>query len=153
MENKANIISITPVKAANMPSHMAEAIAAELDTVLEQMIERLEAVSTCQQTGPASIRFDEIPIFAAFCAGLETIASSLFPFLKERYSTMCKTYGIKQEVATDIYSARARAFSNYLMQLASVHGLAFEGAPEKIGAFEKGVLASLEAKLRIMSVL
>lgn len=141
------------VPQKNLDNQAAGALAVTLDQTLEDMISQLENVSSCQQSGPAAVQLEEIPAFASFCAGLETAAVSLFRHFQDVYLAEMQTLGLDPAQGAHVYDARAKNFTKYLVQLAQVHGLAFDGAPDTIGAFEKGVLAHFEAKLRIMSLL
>ncbi|WND01861.1 hypothetical protein QGN29_09890 [Temperatibacter marinus] len=155
MKQAAEIIKLHQSSSKAQAQEVTDAIAADvaraLDKQLEEMIEQLEKVSSCQQSGPSSFQMQEIHAFAAFCAGLETIAQTLIPHLRAVYEAEMARHEIAEDRCQSLYAARAREFHRYLIQLAKVHGLAFEGAPEMIGDFEEGVLANFEAKLRIMS--
>lgn len=153
MVYSASIHSIASAAGHLLTEEKASLLGHRLDRDLEEMIEKLEKASSCQQSGPSSVALEEVPAFAAFCAGLESIANRLVPHFRTRYLDHCKDQDISPETAKDLYRARVQALIHYLQQVAQVHGLAFEGAPKQIGAFEKGVLASFEAKLWMMSAL
>lgn len=153
MKNTAKIVPFATSVRHPLDDKRAARIAAVLDRELEQMIAKLEQASTCQQNNPEALSLTEVPAFAAFCAGLETVAQAMIPHFQACFVGLLEKEKIHSDDAAFLYKARCDALIQYLLQVAQVHGLAFEGAPEKIGAFEKGVLASFEAKVRLISQL
>jgi len=127
---------------------IADELAEKLDQALQTMVKELEQVASCQQEAPVVEGLDELPPFEAFCVGLKHIGDSLLPHLVSEYTDFCEAKGLPKQAFSWIIWARADAFVAYLLQLAQVHGLAFEDAPQKMGKSEQIALANLGAGLR-----
>lgn len=124
-------------------------LASEMDAVLVEMVGELERIASCQQDEPRlSAANDAMPPFEAFCVGLRHVGASLLPELYNRFIAACRKEGVSCRSARWIIEARSDAYIAYLVQLAQVHGLAFEGAPRMIGEAERRALALLENALR-----
>ncbi|MCK0068357.1 hypothetical protein [Kordiimonas laminariae] len=128
---------------------VADEIARCLDAKLQEMVEELEAIASCQQDMPRVEGLDELPPFEAFCIGLKTIGDALLPHLVAEFSTACSEQGAPTKPFQWIIRARADAFVAYLLQIAQVHGLAFDDKLETVGKSEQIALANLGADLRL----
>jgi len=128
----------------------ADALAKLLDETLETMVKELEAIASCQQEIPAVEGLDELPPFEAFCVGLKSIGEALLPHLASEYRSFCEQRGMPCSTLTWVLRARADAFIAYLLQIAQVHGLAFDDTLERVGKSEQIALAHLGADLRIL---
>lgn len=127
---------------------LADELALKLDDELNSMVQELERVASCQQDVPVVEGLDELPPFEAFCVGLKHIGDSLLPHLIGEFMAFCDQHTIPKQPFFWIIRARADAFVAYLLQIAQVHGLAFEDAPKKMGKSEQIALANLGAGLR-----
>lgn len=127
---------------------LADELAVKLDKALQTMVEELERVASCQQDAPVVEGLDELPPFEAFCVGLKHIGDNLIPHLVAEFVDFCKTKNIPNQTFSWIIRARADAFVAYLVQIAQVHGLAFDDAPKQMGKSEQIALANLGAGLR-----
>ncbi len=128
---------------------VSDALAEKLDRELDVMVRELERVASCQQNTGAE-GGEPIPPFEAFCIGLRSIADNLLPHLVQTYSTGCKEQGLPYSVFLWLIRARADAFVAYLLQIAQVHGLAFDDTLTKMGKKEQIALANLGAYLRAL---
>lgn len=142
MEASGRVV-LSPVE-----QEQADEIAGKLDKALHSMVHELERVASCQQDVPEVEGLDELPPFEAFCVGLKNIGDTLLPHLVGEFSSICNERKLPREPFTWIVRARADAFVAYLLQIAQVHGLAFEGAPRQMGKSEQIALANLGAALR-----
>ena len=120
------------------------AVSAHLDSALEYMVRRIEGVASCQSTdegaeqrpvqsvvgeagAPESALVpDEGQDLAAFCDGLATLAEGLFDRLNESYGEACVDAGISADMAAPVLRSRADALATYIVELARVHGVAFD---------------------------
>lgn len=136
-------ITLTPVE-----QNLADELAKKLDDTLNEMVQELERVASCQQDEPVVEGLDELPPFEAFCVGLKHIGDSLLPHLIGEFVDFCEQHTIPKEPFNWILRARADAFVAYLLQIAQVHGLAFEDVPRQMGKSEQIALANLGAGLR-----
>lgn len=127
---------------------LADELAVKLDAVLQNMVKELERVASCQQDAPVVEGLDELPPFEAFCVGLTHIGDNLIPHLVSEFVSYCEAHKIPHQPFAWIIRARADAFVAYLVQIAQVHGLAFEGSPKEVGKSEQIALANLGASLR-----
>ncbi len=128
---------------------VADEIAGKLDKALETMVSELESVASCQQ--PDDGKPDEaLPPFEAFCVGMKRIGATLIPHLVDEFRTLCAATGAPVRPFSWIIRARADAFVAYLLQVAQVHGLAFDDSLERVGKKEQIALAHLGADLRIL---
>lgn len=127
---------------------VADKLMLRLDNALQTMVAELERVASCQQDAPVIDGLDELPPFEAFCLGLKHIGDSLLPNLVGEYIAFCEDEQVPKGPLSWIISARADAFVAYLLQIAQVHGLAFENAPKAVGKSEQIALATLGANLR-----
>lgn len=131
---------------------LADEIARELDRELEDMVSQLEAVASCQQ--PEDEEDDtpeeELPPFTAFCVGLKRIGGTLLPHLVARFKELCAARSVPEGPFHWIIRARCDAFVAYLLQVAQVHGLAFDDTLERVGKEEQIALAHLGAQLRML---
>ncbi len=127
---------------------LADTLALKLDDALHSMVQELERVASCQQDVPVVDGLDELPPFEAFCVGLKHIGDSLLPHLVSEFVNYCEVHAIPNEPFSWILRVRADAFVAYLLQIAQVHGLAFEDAPKQMGKSEQIALANLGAGLR-----
>ncbi|TNE62462.1 MAG: hypothetical protein EP335_12800 [Alphaproteobacteria bacterium] len=128
----------------------ADDIAAELDTALDKMVRELESVASCQQEEDMGADDEPLPPFEAFCMGLKRIGDSLLPHLMDEFRGLCAARKLPTAPFVWIIRARADAFVAYLLQVAQVHGLAFDGSPSRVGKNEQIVLAHLGADLRVL---
>ena len=119
-----------------------------LDKTLEEMVENMEGVASCQQAQTVKAANDTIPPFHAFCIGLETICDNLLPHLMDVYRDGCKSTSFDEWHFRWIFESRADALIRYLLQLARVHGLAFDGDPRQVSPAEQMILSGLEAHLK-----
>lgn len=126
-----------------------DTIAASLDRELDVMVHELERVASCQQEAQDTSG-ELLPPFAAFCVGLQTIGDSLLPHLSQSFLSSCKQQGVPPKPFMWIVRARADAFVAYLLQIAQVHGLAFDDTLTKMGKAEQIALANLGAYLRVL---
>ncbi len=131
---------LTPVQ-----QEVSDRLAASLDAELEVMVSELERVASCQQDDDTA---DPLPPFEAFCMGLRRIGDSLLPHLVTAFRDGCKKEGVPTEPFAWLIRARADAFVAYLLQIAQVHGLAFDDTLTKMGKSEQIALANLGAHLR-----
>ncbi|NVJ69231.1 MAG: hypothetical protein HWE08_02680 [Alphaproteobacteria bacterium] len=129
---------------------LADDIAASLDRELEDMVKQLEAVASCQQEEDDDTPEEELPPFEAFCAGLKRIGGTLLPHLMQEFVKLCETRQVPTAPFSWIIRARADAFVAYLLQVAQVHGLAFDDSLTKVGRNEQIALANLGADLRVV---
>jgi len=129
---------------------LADKLAVTLDGVLETMVKELEAVASCQQAIPLVEGFDTLPPFEAFCAGLKHIGKALLPHLADEFRKCCDAQQIPAAPFLWVLRARADAFVAYLLQIAQVHGLAFDDKLQRVGKSEQIALAHLGADLRIV---
>jgi hypothetical protein len=127
---------------------LADALAAKLDQALETMVQKLEEIASCQQEIPAVEGLDELPPFEAFCVGLKSIGEALLPHLAEEFRTFSKANNIPASAFLWVLRARSDAFVAYLLQIAQVHGLAFDDKLQRVGKSEQIALAHLGADLR-----
>ncbi|SDE07227.1 MULTISPECIES: hypothetical protein [Kordiimonas] len=130
---------------------LADEIADALDRELEDMVSQLESVASCQQEEDLEddTPEEELPPFAAFCAGLRRIGTTLLPHLVREFVRLCEDRDVPTGPFRWIIQARADAFVAYLLQLAQVHGLAFDDSLTKVGRTEQIALANLGADLRV----
>ena len=127
---------------------LADDLADKLDKALQSMVEELERVASCQQEAPVVEGLYELPPFEAFCVGLKHIGDNLLPHLVGEFVDFCSANNMPKQPFAWIIRARADAFVAYLLQIAQVHGLAFEDAPKQVGKSEQIALANLGAGLR-----
>lgn len=128
----------------------ADEIAAELDAALDRMVHELEAVASCQQEEDDGADDEPLPPFEAFCMGMKRIGASLLPHLADEFQNLCAARRVPTAPFHWIIRAREDAFVAYLLQVAQVHGLAFDGSPGRVGKTEQIVLAHLGADLRVI---
>lgn len=128
----------------------ADALASSLDKALETMVKELEAIASCQQDNPVVEGLDELPPFEAFCVGLKRIGEALLPHLASEFSTYCSERNLPPLPFMWVLRARADAFVAYLLQIAQVHGLAFDENLVAMGKTEQIALARLGADLRLL---
>lgn len=129
---------------------VADEIASKLDNALEDMVKQLESVASCQQEDEDDEPGEELPPFEAFCVGLKRIGASLLPHLVSEFARLCEGRNVPTQPFDWIIRARADAFVAYLLQVAQVHGLAFDDSLTRVGKNEQIVLAHLGADLRIL---
>jgi len=129
---------------------LADDLALQLDGVLETMVQELEAVASCQQDGPEEENLDAMPPFEAFCVGMKRIGGAMVPHLVEEFRKSCEAQQMPTAPFMWVLRARADAFVAYLLQIAQVHGLAFDDTLERVGKSEQIALAHLGADLRIL---
>ncbi|MBO6506749.1 MAG: hypothetical protein JJ850_00815 [Kordiimonadaceae bacterium] len=134
-------IVLTPVQQA-----VSDRIAARLDAELDEMVGELERIASCQQEEDDSA--EPLPPFEAFCVGLRKIGDSLLPHLIGAFTEECQKEGVPTEPFSWLIRARADAFVAYLLQIAQVHGLAFDETLTAMGKSEQIALANLGANLR-----
>ncbi len=128
---------------------VSDELAQKLDSELDVMVRELERVASCQQdSGDES--GDPIPPFEAFCIGLRSIGDNLLPHLVQTFRSGCDEQGLPHGVFLWLIRARADAFVAYLLQIAQVHGLAFDDTLTKVGKKEQIALANLGAYLRAL---
>ena len=125
---------------------VSDRLAARLDAELEVMVSELERVASCQQDSEDA--GDPLPPFEAFCMGLRRIGDSLLPHLVGAFREECAKEGVPSLPFSWLIRARADAFVAYLLQIAQVHGLAFDDTLTKMGKSEQIALANLGAHLR-----
>lgn len=125
---------------------VSDRIATALDAELGEMVRELESVASCQQDTDESGA--PLPPFEAFCMGVRSIGDSLLPHLLQSFRTECKEAGVPYEPFLWLVRARADAFVAYLLQIAQVHGLAFDDTLTSMGKNEQIALANLGAYLR-----
>jgi len=127
----------------------SDALAQKLDQELDIMVRELERVASCQQdTG--DIEGEPIPPFEAFCIGLRRIGDNLLPHLVQAFRDECKEKALPHDAFLWLIRARADAFVAYLLQIAQVHGLAFDDTLTKMSKAEQIALANLGAYLRAL---
>jgi len=129
---------------------LADGLAAKLDSELETMVKELETVASCQQDAQDDEDLHDLPPFEAFCVGLKRIGEALLPHLAQKFSTYCVDHRVPASTFLWVLRARADAFVAYLLQIAQVHGLAFDDELERMGKSEQIALAHLGADLRIL---
>jgi len=129
---------------------LADGVAGKLDQTLGTMVQELEAIASCQQDNPVVEGLDELPPFEAFCVGLKRIGGALLPHLASEFRGFCDESNIQSSTFLWILRARADAFVAYLLQIAQVHGLAFDDNLERVGKSEQIALAQLGADLRVL---
>lgn len=129
---------------------LADSLTIALDKELEDMVQRLEEIASCQQDMPAVEGRDEVPPFEAFCLGLKSIGEALLPHLAATFRGFCTKHKMPMLTFLWILRARSDAFVAYLLQIAQVHGLAFDENLEQVGKSEQIALARLGADLRIL---
>ncbi|MFC3052688.1 hypothetical protein [Kordiimonas pumila] len=129
---------------------VADDLAVTLDQTLGTMVKELERIASCQQDTPVVEGLDELPPFEAFCVGLKHIGAALLPHMIEVFEQFCSDNAAPKKPFGWILRARADAFVAYLLQLAQVHGLAFDDSLERLGKKEQIALARLGADLRIL---
>jgi len=129
---------------------LADNLADTLDRALHTMVKELEAVASCQQDSPMVDGLDELPPFEAFCVGVKRIGEALIPHLAGEFSSFCQNHHMPPVPVLWVLRARADAFVAYLLQIAQVHGLAFDENLERLGKTEQIALAHLGADLRIL---
>lgn len=125
---------------------VSDRIAIRLDAELEEMVRELERVASCQQEEDE--HEEPLPPFEAFCVGLRRIGDNLLPHLVAAYREECGKVGAPLETFAWLIRARADAFVAYLLQIAQVHGLAFDETLTAMGKNEQIALANLGANLR-----
>lgn len=130
--------------------NLADELALKLDKVLETMVKELEAVASCQQDSAAEEGQDTMPPFEAFCVGMKRIGEALVPHLVDEFRSCCDAKRLPTAPFAWVLRARADAFVAYLLQIAQVHGLAFDDRLERVGKSEQIALAHLGADLRIL---
>ncbi len=127
----------------------SDALAERLDRELDMMVRELERVASCQQdTGDDGS--EPIPPFEAFCNGLRSIGDNLLPHLAQTFRDGCSENALPHSLFLWLIRARADAFVAYLLQIAQVHGLAFDDKLTKMGKNEQIALANLGAYLRAL---
>ncbi|WP_374764083.1 hypothetical protein [Yunchengibacter salinarum] len=129
----------------------ADALSRAVDGQLHEMVSALEDVASCQQPNPAPAH-EDLPPLESFCAGMRHIGEQLLPLLFDRFEAAAADEGVRPGALAWIVRSRAEAYVGYLMQLARVHGLAFDGerlqkrdTPPTVR--EQGVLLDLERAL------
>jgi hypothetical protein len=129
---------------------LADSLAEKLDQALATMVKELEAIASCQQDNPVVEGLDELPPFEAFCVGLQRIGDALLPHLAGEFRDYCAEHHMPAAIFLWVLRARADAFIAYLLQIAQVHGLAFDDRLERVGKSEQIALANLGADLRVL---
>ncbi len=124
----------------------SDALAERLDKELDVMVRELERVASCQQD--ADDDSEPLPPFEAFCMGMRRIGDTLLPHLVAEFRKGCTELGVPVTPFKWLILARADAFVAYLLQIAQVHGLAFDDTLTKMGKKEQIALANLGAYLR-----
>lgn len=125
---------------------ISDQLAARLDKELDVMVRELERVASCQQDSDDA---DEpLPPFEAFCMGLRRIGDTLVPHIVQEFRQGCDALNVPYGPFLWLIRARADAFVAYLLQIAQVHGLAFDDRLTKVGKNEQIALANLGAYLR-----
>ena len=127
----------------------SDALAAQLDRELDKMVRELERVASCQQDADDE-GGEPVPPFESFCNGLRSIGDNLLPHLVNTYRDGCREQKLPNGVFMWLIRARADAFVAYLLQIAQVHGLAFDDTLTKMGKNEQIALANLGAYLRAL---
>lgn len=125
---------------------VSDRLAAALDAELDDMVHELERVASCQQDEDSS--GEPLPPFVAFCIGLRTIGDSLLPHLVKAFRDGCAREGVPNHPFLWLIRARTDAFVAYLLQIAQVHGLAFDDTLTRMGKDEQIAVANLGAHLR-----
>lgn len=128
---------------------VSDTLAKALDVELDEMVRELERVASCQQED-SDESGEPLPPFEAFCMGLRRIGDTLLPHLIEAFRAGCKAHGVPYGPFLWLIRARADAFVAYLLQIAQVHGLAFDDTLTKMGKAEQIALANLGAYLRAL---
>lgn len=127
---------------------LADEAATVLDGELEEMVRELERVASCQQEDEVGDDAEPLPPFEAFCVGLGRIGDTLLPHLFRVFVEHFSGKDLPHDAFTWIVRARADAFVAYLLQIAQVHGLAFDDSLTRLGKAEQIALANLGARLR-----
>jgi hypothetical protein len=130
---------------------IADQLAARLDHKLAEVVQELEKVASCQQEDDGQ-EVDKNPPFEAFCAGMHQIGATLIPHLAQVYIDFKAENKLEGRSLDWIIKARSDAFIGYLMELAKVHGVAFDLNVTQIGDRETRILAQLEKDLRSLSL-
>jgi len=128
---------------------ISDELAEKLDRELDVMVRELERVASCQQDS-GDDDGEPVPPFEAFCNGLRSIGDNLLPHLVQMFRNDCKEKALPHGVFLWLIRARADAFVAYLLQIAQVHGLAFDDTLTKMGKEEQIALANLGAYLRAL---
>lgn len=127
----------------------SDALAQTLDRELDVMVHELERVASCQQDS-ADSDDEPVPPFEAFCIGLRRIGDNLLPHLVQAFRDECDSRAVPHDAFLWLIRARADAFVAYLLQIAQVHGLAFDDTLTKMSKAEQIALANLGAYLRAL---
>ncbi|UTW54997.1 hypothetical protein [Kordiimonas sp. SCSIO 12610] len=127
---------------------VADDLATLMDAKLAEIVSELEAVASCRQEDSDTPEHEKKPPFEGFCFGLHKIGEALLPHLVETYAEWVKAKTIEKTQFQWILDARSDAFINYLVELACVHGVAFDDTLIAIGQHERLLLQRLEADLR-----
>ena len=127
---------------------LADDLAATMDAKLSEIVGELEAVASCRQDESDTPEHEQKPPFVGFCSGLHKIGDALLPHLVDTFGDWLKVNKIEKTTFQWILEARSDAFINYLMELACVHGVAFDDTLTAIGQNERMILERLEADLR-----
>lgn len=129
---------------------IVDQITVTLDLELDKVVRELERVASCQQPPSGESEEEPLPPFEAFCVGLKTIGDTLLPHLVTVYKKHCLQHQIPLSPFMWIVRARVDAFVAYLLQIAQVHGLAFDETRTKMSKGEQIALANLGAYLRAL---
>jgi hypothetical protein len=127
---------------------LSDELATLMDEKLSEMVRELEAVASCRQEEIDVPEQDKKPPFEGFCNGLHKIGDTLLPYLVQTFAQWVQTQNLEKTTFQWILDARSDAFINYLMELARVHGVAFDETLISIGQRERLVLQQLETDLR-----
>ena len=126
----------------------ADRLAELMDTKLTEIVTELEAVASCRQEENDTPEHEKKPPFEAFCYGLHKIGEALLPHLVHTYVEWTQAQNIEKSTFQWILDVRSDAYINYLMELACVHGVAFDDTLVAVGHRERMILQRLEANLR-----
>jgi hypothetical protein len=129
---------------------LADVLATLMDAKLTEIVSELEAVASCRQEESDVPEHEKKPPFEAFCYGLHKIGEALLPHLVQTYADAVKARGLEKSTFQWILDVRSDAYINYLMELACVHGVAFDDNLVAIGERERMILQQLEADLRTL---
>lgn len=129
---------------------LVDGVATKLDAELDEMVRELERAASCQQLAPKDGGGEPLPPFEAFCVGLQSIGDTLIPHLAKTFADYFNQDRAAYMPFAWVITVRIDAFAAYLLQIAQVHGLAFDETRTRMSKDEQIALANLGAYLRAL---